>query len=379
MRKIPIKLLTILVLSTVFSGIISAKTHALYIGEDNTTWYTVPEMLDYKEIIDQEEQNLCGNDMNCQQEFYFNKFETDEKFRALDQLTQQQIVVTSVNPEAEILKVLFFDEDMMLKRMGISTKLKLIEFYMGWFEYDVERIYNYGSYTDKLFSDTMPGAHLIYAQRDNNGDKIPSNKEIEIYAPGSNLQLNSSGEIAYGVIANQFNAAGRFIFTSCLREPDYQDSTGCHLMLSGDQGYRYFPPRETLLNETTENHIEQEEINELLSDEEAKEQIGNEAPNSENMLTQESNNAHNNLVELTDIYTAKAENLSKIKAEENVAKSDNSFLGAPDTGESNKTPEKVTIMPWWIIFLSIISIYLIVWWFTPTKNEKNYNKIHKKC
>lgn len=394
MKKIPLQLLTILILSTVFTNVFTANTHALYIDEDGTTWYTVPEMLEYKEIVDKEEQELCGDDMDCKQDFFFSKIETDDKFRALEQLTQQQIVVTSVNPAEETLKVLFFDEEMMLKHMGISEKLELGEFYMGWFESDVERIYNYGSYADQLFADTMPGVHLIYAQRDNYGDKIPANQEVDIFAPGSDLNLNTSGEIAYGVYADQFNAAGRFIYTSCLSEPDYEEGTECRLMLSGDKGFNYFPPRETLISsEPTNNNDIEDDI--TIQDDTTSAPVDDDIEAGFGSMSDESNQDNNGLAESLseatsnpDITNADQTGNETTEEENPDEPSDSSTLKktspagsatttsessnsikTPETGISTVSEDDTIEFPWWLKVLIGLNTAILLWLFWPSRKK----------
>ncbi len=401
MRNPPIKLLIILTLSVVFAGVFTTTTHALYIDEDGATWYTVPEMLEYKDITDQEEQKLCGEDINCKQELFFSKIETDEKFRALEQLTEQQIVVTSVNPAKETLKVLFFDEEMMLKRMGISEKIELGEFYMGWFDNDVERIYNYGSYTEELFADTMPGAHYIYAQFDNYGNKIPANQEIEISAPGSNLNLNTSGEIAYSAFADHFNAVGRFIYTSCLTEPDYVEGTECRLMLSGEKGFKYLPPRETSTSPSSTDYNETEDN---LSDS----NIGN-SDTLENDIETNSDDTNNTSSQRDDEATEKQSEIHPTSITTNVNRvgndtdkdvTTNSFNNhsssqeistkttiseseslprAPETGASISSEENTTEFPWWLKVFIGLSVAILLWLFWPSrkKTSKTSKKVKK--
>lgn len=410
MKKIPIKLLTILILSAVFTVTFTAKTHALYIDEDGATWYTVPEMLEYKAEVDREEQELCGDDMNCKQDFFFSKIETDEKFHALEQLTQQQIVVTSVNPAEETLKVLFFDEEMTLKRMGISEKLELGEFYMGWFDNDVERIYNYGSYVEELFANVLPGAHYIYAQFDNYGDKIPANQEFKISVPGSNLNLNTSGEIAYGAFADRFNAVGRFIYTSCLTEPDYTEGTECRLMLSGEKGFSYFPPRKTLTNSelvnsketeedlvnnktegnptnndevnpsTTENDSETglDSMNDEIDKEDSKsaeatpdtippsniantEQTGNDAIKN----TVLDNPSDYNSLQKTIISESKT---TTSKSEITTSESQVSPQ-APETGTSTASEGNTAEFPWWLKAIIGLNVAILLWLFWPSRKK----------
>ena len=349
-----------ILLSILISGLASINTgtpdaSALYIDEDDNTWYTVAELLEYKEELDQAAATECGDDMSCLRELYSLKEENrDQKYLSLKRLAEQQIIITSINPEQETIKVLFFDEDMDLKYRGISRPLTLGEFYAGWFEYDVGRIYNYGYYSDELFSETLDGAHLIYAQRDNTGNKIPSNQEFEISISGSNLVADTSGEIAYGAYADPyFNVAGRFVYSSCLDEPDYHNGTECKMMISADMGTRYFPPRETTkIQDNTE---------------------GDDETNMDGI-----NEETETTVATNDTVTSR-----ELDDREVEAFSNQTDVKSPNTGAMTHfaTHLRKVELPWWIAVLVIANTALFIWWVMPDhkKSPKNRKKsIDKK-
>lgn len=355
MKKLPTVLLSTLIFGLVGSNLTASPASALYRDDTGATWYTVAEALEFKEELDRETEEICGDNLSCREELYFSRMESgDQKFWVVEQLTQQQITVTSVNPGAETLKVLFFDEDVMMRQMGVHEPLTLGEFYMGWFEYGVDRIYNYSSYAEELFADTFLGAHLIYAQKDNEGDKIPANQEFELSAKGSNLNLNTSGEIAYGAYADPyFNAAGRFIYASCLSEPDYAEGVECKMMISAERGIAYFPPRET---ETTGygNMDSNSQDSAILQDNEITNQ-------SEVLITQAETNLENTTTEFT------SENITTPQLVVTEPKS-------PNTGTyTNPCVQKTIEFPWWLVILIALGDATVLWLFWP-KSRKNSKK-----
>lgn len=372
MKKLPTILLSTLTLGLANLGLTAHPASALYIDDDGATWYTVSEMLEYKTEFDQLAEDQCGDNTACLQDLYFTKMGSeDPKFWALEQLTQQQITVTSVNPGEGTLKVLFFDEDSMLKRMGIHEHLALGEFYMGWFEYDVNRIYNYGSYVNELSNDTFPGAHLIYFQSDNGEGNIPANQEFELSVPEANLSLNTSGEIAYGAFADPyFNAAGRFIYTSCLSEPDYAEGVECHMMISPEKGIAYFPPRET-----TFTFLSQENEEPNPSDSGNSDSGGNDSSNpATDSLSDEPTQSTPDLANSTPSEPDTTPETTTIASSAPLAFAASSITTspkAPNTGaESTQNNQGSTNFPWWLGVIFASGIATLVWLFLPSRSRK---------
>ncbi len=384
MKKLPTLLLPTLIFGLIGSIAANPKASALYKEEDDTTWYSVPELLEYKEELDRETADTCGEDSYCLEELFFSKMDSnDSKFCALEQLTQQQIVVTSVNLTEETIKVLFFDEDMMIKHMGISERLALGEFYMGWFDEDVERIYNYGIYAEDLMNDTLPGAHYLYAQRDVSENIIPANEEYLIDVSSRGLNLNSSGEIAYAAFAEPyFNAMGRFYpYGSCLLEPDYTEGTECRLMLSAEKGQRFFPPRETI-----EAEVESGSSTSPLA-EEATENINKEDPKEENVIPEETLFHAEEIQDETSEkdYTRNEEEeienntLSALQNNEifalgqlNQQSISSQTIKSPNTGtNTNPCNQRTVEFPWWLVILIALGDIVVLWLFWPKSHKKS--------
>ena len=364
MKKLPKLILPTLILGAVTSQALAPKTSALYIDDDGATWYTVQELLGYKEEVDRETDNLCGDDMGCRENLYYSHFEAEDyKFWALEQLLDQQVVLTAVNPKEETLKVLYFDEDMMLKRMGVSEPIDLEVFYLGWFEYGTERIYNFGGITDELSNETMPGTHKIYYW-DTSVDgpnPIPANQEFELSAAGSGLNSNVLGEIPYGADAGmyKFNAVGRFIYTSCLAESDYEEGKECRLMISGEKGQAYFPPRETIIENEQNNGDDPDQTGDITPDSGQTEVIDKNIEESNSDQTE--NNTKNSFADQTFI------------TDNNQATRVTQAPKAPNTGVGNICIEDYDF-PWWLVVALILIDVAILWTFWPKKSKKPIDK-----
>ena len=327
------------------------------IEERGTTWWSVEELLKFNQEVEAEKDAKCGESQDCRMEFSFNMIEKGPKYSALANLLEGQIWVTSINPTTETVKILFFDDDMMLRRMGIEEKMNLESLFMGWSEDPNLQLYNYDE--SHLASGTE-GHHVIYYETaETNGyNWIPSWKEVELPATGSRLIENKLGRINYSAFADIFNAQGYFDYSSCFDAPDYYKGVECQMMVSGDQWVSYFPPREQtfeplIVNEPTTEP--QTSISAVEPDTDL-EQVVDPEPATE--ATEEPNKE----LEFQIIFEPTED-----------------IIKAPETGKSTKGSDEQGIeMPWWLIILNILGFLFIVWWFLPSRNIKTRRKFEKK-
>ena len=221
------------------------------IEDKGTTWWSVQELLKFYPEVEAEKDAECGDNQDCRMEFGWSMIERGPKYSALNNLLEGQFWVTSVNPSAETVKVLFFDNDMMLRHMGIEEKLEIEHLYLGWFDEWKGQIYNYDH--DGFTNGSISGSHPLYDSTVEDIDAIVPWEEVELSVAGGNLIENTTGKLDYALYAkyNMFNAQGHFDYSSCLRAPDYQDGMECQMMVSGDQWVSYFPPRESIIEQTT--------------------------------------------------------------------------------------------------------------------------------
>ncbi len=423
MKRIPKILISSLMLSSVF--IPPSPTFAA-IADKGTTWWSVEELLEFNEEVELEKAAECGDDEECKMEFGFTMFDRGPKYSALNSLLDAQIWVTSVNPAEETIKVLFFDDEMMLKHMGIEEKIHLEHLYVGWVEEWSGQIFNYDH--DRFIGGSITGNHPMY---DGNSevdgeDWIPAWEEYELSVAGSNLIDNTHGRIDYAVFAknNMFNAQGSFDYLSCLNAADYQEGMECKMYISGDQGVSYFPPREQIVEQSTvsEEENQPEVVKEVYCNLEQALQIvmesaeincqlgkvpysyyvqeweklnsnpdSDDVPEVEPELTPELAIEPNlgptseptpepvfePIPEPTFALTSEPESESNNNLISNpsltLIKADPIAPKAPETGRAGNytdSSDNSSETPWWFIFLNIVGALLLVWWFMPTPNEK---------
>ena len=334
MKKIPILFLLILLFGLILSPV--APTHAA-IEEKGTTWWSVAELLEFYQEVEAEKNTECGDNEECKMEFNLNMIEKGPEYSALNNLLEAQIWVTSVNPAAETVKILYFDDEMMAKFMGIEEKIHLEHLYMGWIEDWDGQIYNYNH--EQFTGGSMAGNHPMYDGSSylDGADWIPAWQEYELSVAGSNLTQNTLGRIDYAVYAedNMFNAQGYFDYSNCISASDYQEGMECKMMVSGDQWVAYFPPRAELKSEI--GPFSATPTTDLGGD----------------IILEENNTAYS-------IETSSQSSTSSVKA--------------PHTGSmTNPCIQKTVEFPWWLVILIAIGNIVVLWIFWP-KSRKNHKK-----
>ncbi|MBR0372630.1 hypothetical protein IJH72_01660 [Candidatus Saccharibacteria bacterium] len=423
MKKIPI----LLSIFSIFMGnltIAPLNVSAKY-REDETTWYTVDELLEFSEEVRTEEELLCGDNQDCRMELHFSHFEEGaehEKYRALYMLEESQFWVTSINPGQETISVLYFDEEPFLKMMGIEEHHPLDFIFLAWFDEINGAIgnYNHELPIEPQFPEDL---HLLYADESlsYSSEGFPSSEQFNLPIAPTNLRDNHLGYIYLAVFGEYFNSKGYVDYSSCLTEPDYGDGVECRLMFSADRGYRYFPPRETIDEPETIEPTEKPEnpteptspINpenptdltesKPLTDPEGPSNV-TENPINENLLDEAMTETHQELKTSDDReenrtkYLTVTEKTSSTpgvvaysvsstnpvnptdstisRANESTKESVTSVnplgekeVSLPEAGELNPKCEQIVIFPWWIILLLIIGDAIILWFFWP-KNSK---------
>ena len=377
MRKLSIPILSTLIAGLVFSPV-EITSAAIY--DRDTTWWSVEELLEFYPAVEAEKDAECGSNQDCRMEFGFNMIERGKKYSALSNLLESQFWITSINPETETIKVLVFDDDMMLRRMGIEEKLELENLYIGWTEDWLGHGYYHNF--DALFDNSMPGVHQLFNSEIEDVASIIPWQENEFPMLDSDISSNTTGVLYFTIYAkyNMFNAQGSTSYANCLNSPDYQAGMECKLYISGDQWASYFPPREPIV-------IEEMPIVEVVESDNTEpsnpKPDDTESENNELEPTVNQENADpdpvNNepILEITETGNDDTDNTS------NVGTIDNSIkptleIYAPETGTVPIEGTNATEFPWWLGAIVALNILTLAWLFLPfgIKTPKNTTKHH---
>lgn len=376
------------------------------IKDKGTTWWSVEELIDFYQEVEQEKLDECGDDLDCQIEFGYNMVERGPKYSALSNFLETQIWITAVNPANETVKVFYFDDDMMLRRMGIEEKIHLQHLYMGWFEEWKAQIFNYNH--EQFTSGEIIGLHTMYdgGSSIDGPDWIPAWEEVELSVGGSDLRENHSGVIDYAVFAedNMFNAQGTFNYSNCLKAPDYVDGMECKLMISGDQWASYFPPREQIMEEIDASNQDDNPDSGSAENPDLDSDLDSNEPESEvgETSTTETTEAESNSTpdvsdpinagpfeapsETSPATPALADTTpqSTNSTNENSLRTQEYFASrrlpkAPNTGKSMSVAKRdANLMPWWLIMMEVLGGILMLWWFIPVRAIKKKDRLKNR-
>ena len=351
MRKIPTALLVILTVSIANLAILRQNSFALY-QENDIIWWSIDELMEFSRQVDTETEAICGDNISCRQEYYFNNLEGDNpKYRALNRLYQTQFRITSINPEAETMEVLFLDQNPMLRQMGINDGHYPLDYiFMAWFYQHNPNITNYYyAYPDEgQFPDDL---HIIYSSGEYQGGIFPSNQKFSLPINQTNLSENPLGRIYVATFGEQYNSKGSIDYASCLRDPDYIPGKGCQLMISADYGEQFFPSKSTTLQ------------NDELNINDTEENYQNHTEETENVEGYGS--ANSNTETLSDSF-----NNVKILSNDSKILETPSVIKTPETGTFTPECNKVVEFPWWLALLLILGNTILLWLFWP-KSQKN--------
>lgn len=361
-KKLPLLILT-LTIGTLAATVPKPASAAVWY--DNTTWWSVEEMLDFYQQVEQEKAELCGSDKACIEEFNMTMIEKGQKYSALDNLIQGQFWITSINPKEETVKILFFDEDRMLAHMGIKEEIRLNSFYLAWFDEWRGQIYNF--YRPQFISGEIEGLHTVYDSIAEGLDTahLLAWQEMEIPVPGSDLLLNTSGKLDHAIFGTRgFNSMGYTDYSDCINASDYEEGAECKLMISGDKWMKFFPPRAEIVEPEPSTAPDAPSIPDETE------------PTSDIPDTPEPISSDVTPGPTEELgYGAASDIPESIELPINRTASDN-LAKTPNTGAEpypagNHSRE--INMPWWIIALILAGNALLIWWFTPNRHHLRQN------
>lgn len=234
-----------------------------------TRYWTVPELLEFREEVEAEIADTCAGDLNCERDLRFTITERGGKYVALENFGYSSFLITAINPSAETIKVYYDDEDQMMKQMtGTSVRRPLSELYVFWAEEGIEddpfiATYNVDLHVDQIRNgNPAQGIHpLISWNEMETGSVFPANQEVEFSIAGSNLADNNRKSIL--IKGDAFISVTKY--SDCADSEDYEEGMECRLMYGENWKKAYIPVSATV--QTEEPVVEEPVIDEPIIDE----------------------------------------------------------------------------------------------------------------
>ncbi|MBR3157365.1 hypothetical protein IKF20_03020 [Candidatus Saccharibacteria bacterium] len=392
-------------------------------------YWTVSEMREFMLETEAEFSTLCGNDGNCKRDLLYERAETDHKYRALENFEMEKLILSSVNPSNNTIKVYYQDEDKMHSYMFGHQKTSSIEdFYMLWVEEWLGNPFKNGSWL--TYGERYPyflgdaatvesASHLMIDEdKERNGSEwFTPNIEREYLVKNSNLNDNTARMFYYSLLeSNGGRTNGIKDYRSCFKDTDYEPGMECRYLFGSDGVSRYFPfnpestatptanttePSPEVTNDAVETNSDTKVDSPTNS---SKEKITvKDSPTTNKKATDQATASVLSVVSKPVIVdsnkTPKTNQISPKTAEPATSNSSQSAAissSQPSTTQDTPTAdnagndaissapaielpksggcEKETIFPWWFIILVTICDAIIMWFFWPKKSEKGVDK-----
>ncbi len=354
-------------------------TQAMTVDENGERWWTADELIPVAQEINDAIENICGKDYDCLWEETFKLTESDGKYRAADLLNEIMMMLTEVKPSQNTFKVLFNNEDRMLKWMGETIKKQdLSQFLVVWKVEENKQNFNEIIWKGEEFNSDW---HQVY---DINKDSavIKAGTEVELTGlPTADLSENKSGIFYYTAVAGMSNAIGVLDYSSCLKSPNYRDGMGCKLKIS-ETSKRIFEPYDIVegTSESTEDISEESgktsEAKENISKDGAELSYSwvkvdnNHSANQIARKTATTSSANPDVANSTDGQNLIFTDAKSASTESSTSQRNTDDIEIPNSGNISK---KENTFPWWIIILILGCMAILVWLFWP-KHEKESKK-----
>ena len=378
--------------------------------QNGVTYWTISEMMEFKETIDKEIQDICGDDYHCEDDTRYEYYRRGGKYRALEVADMVGgFMVTNINPALEKITIRYTSlEDIWFRHSGIEPIHEdIISLYMVWIDegvgdpfVDTRFMYNYAERLEA--GEDIPGVHVVLAKNNSKDGTgwLEEGKETEFSIAGSDIvNMNPSGRIYHKLGGNigMSISIGTTFLSECLDSPDYELGMDCRLVIGDDGSYSYIPmkvatsaptPKDPDNLQRIDDQIMQDILNDLYGEDPEPDMPTPESEpepteKPEELTTEPTDEPELNLEptpepELILIPEPIISEPAPVQIQGKLPTLTTSItVTAPDTGASTDDKNRALEMPWWIAALIISGGILLVWWFMPTRLTKFQKKSKK--
>lgn len=366
-KKLPL-LISTLIIAASFGCQRASQASAMVITDTGDRAWSIEEMNELYYQFEAEKDVICGQDRDCRRDLGYERSEVDKQYAALQAYSMSSMVLSSINPSQNTVRLYFRDIDFMAMEMeGEERHNPLTEAYVAWLDHD----YAGQDYTfvDAMRQDLHPvGLHEIYkADVNSHGENwIPVETEVEISAPDAELELNDSKMIMLFALNAPTSVLSWVYYSSCIDSPNYQSGMECRRMYS-ENGYVYVPfwP-ETVGYGAGSASDDSNEDGDIAGNTAGGNGADDLGPSTDSDL------AENISLALADSSTdnEKASDSLLLATSESVSREDlklSSTPSAPNTG-SGANVESST--EWWLYAIYGLGLAALVWLFWPLRSKQ---------
>lgn len=368
--------------------------------KSQTSW-TLEELEFFSEIANQELEDYCKKSADyreCTMFYSYDREAENDIYLAVNAFDREKILITSINPGNQTVKVIFRDEDRELERMiGIKRKEAMDVFYLARFD----KGYKIYDITSSITLHTEPEAHSVFAGKASElGDGwLTPNLETELKVANLENDPNVDNILFYLMtdVGDSTNI-GSYDYNSCVKSPDYQPGNECQLVyrnkkwdfVSINPNIKEDAENEVVIKDNNHNESAEEnngssaiiddyekQAKELSSMQDASYSVAVGVrmgqPSSYSTTSEE-------VVSSSDVTLASGDIPSRDdKGEYSSLAKDEKISEDLETPNLNIHHQNDTNNPWWVLPLIAIGMaFLLIWWLIPSKKRNKKQKTLKK-
>ncbi len=377
------KKLLFLTTTLMLIGNLSFATPTFAESSSSKDFWTIPELIELKTTTDAEVNSLCQGDFMCEEDYRFSLLDQGGQYSALEGFSSMILMITAINPTNSTIRVLFHDEDPMMRMMGEEDRAALDEIFIAWFS-EEPRIFN--NYYAKANNYTQEMYYLFSGDANTNGTGwFPPNQEVEIQIEHADALLREPHLIFFAMEGENTSAYGAHGYDSCIKSPLFEEGMECRMVFDETTNFYFLPfiPGEdmpVIKDQTPSVAVNADEEPEPREPEETE-----ESNPAEDLSTEESSNE---IAPTTDSHIITMANYQKSElqgAPIAVTTVNSSNLeSSTEKNEESETPADTFIPPasiskrkntdgdflWCIILIVALGGILIFWWVLPTRKRK---------
>lgn len=229
----------LLILAIISSLSISVPTFAETSDDATKNFWTIPELIELKAEYDRERDVVCSGDLECEENRRFELLEQGGVYNALDSFSNMILMITSINPSASTVRVLFHDEDPTIRIMGETEPAVLDEIFIAWFSREPVMFNNYyaknGHYDMEMY-------FLFSGSASTRGRRwFTPNTEKELRISHADALLKSPHYIFFTMEGERTSVSGMHDYSNCIESPFFEEGMECRIVFDDAGGFDFRP------------------------------------------------------------------------------------------------------------------------------------------
>ena len=346
--------------------------------KDGINYWSVTEMADFKAALDAETEAICEDDYDCRENLHYKRLDLGGQYMALEVFEMERFIVSSINPDAEIIKLYYQDEDKMLSRIyGYPVQIGVKDFYLLWVEESIGNPVEQGGWL--MYGQRYPyflgeksaveaATHILIDENQTTSGYgwFTPNEEREYSVAGSEL-INDTAHMLYFSLLGTDNGRmdGLRDYSSCF-EPSlgYQIGMECKAMFGEDGLIAYFPtgtPKEITVQDNSDQASGDNNITTTSDDD-------SNSNSDFNSVTTE-NSTETSIVTSTEVNSTTIQGTVKATTPADIK------ITTPDTGENGHEYANIDQgskpeFPWWLGIIFASGLAVLIWLFWPSRKNK---------